>query len=116
MKSMSLLLLYACLAILPARAATAQQAVPTVEIRSEQLCTERPPSLFVLRAEASGLVLPLRFAWDLGDGKAWEGQEVPEHPYEFGRYDVVLAVTDAGGKIRTASMALHVEAKGCGGM
>ena len=116
MKRILPLLICGCLAILPARAATAQKAAPSVGILSEQLCTERPPSLFVLRAEASGLVPPFRFQWDLGDGKAWEGPEVPEHPYEFGRYDVVLAVTDAGGQVRTASIALNVEAKGCGGM
>ena len=105
-----------CLAGVPVLAATAQQAIPTVSIQSEKLCTERPPSLFVLRADATGLTPPLSFRWDLGDGKEWNGPEVPEHAYEFGRYNVVLAVTDAGGRVRKASMALNVEAMGCGGI
>lgn len=116
MKRILPLLLSGYLAGLPAQAATAQQTSPAVGILSEQLCTERPPLLFTLRAEASGLTPPLRFLWDLGDGKKWDGPEVPEHQYEFGRYDVVLAVSDAGGQVKTASIALYVEAKGCGGM
>lgn len=105
-----------CLAVLSEGPAAAQQPAPSVGILSEQLCTERPPLVFVLRAEAAGLTPPLRFRWDLGDGNVWEGPEVPEHAYEFGRYDVVLAVVDAAGRVKKASMALDAEAKGCGGM
>jgi hypothetical protein len=52
----------------------------------------------------------------LGDGKEWDGADVPEHAYEFGRYNVVLAVSDADGRVKKASLALNAEAKGCGGM
>lgn len=114
MKRIAPLYLIGCLAGLPVQAATAQQA-PTVGIESEQLCTERPPSLFTLRAEAAGLTPPLRFVWDLGDGRVGEGAEVAELPYEFGRYNVVLAVSDAAGRVKKASLALEV-AGGCGGM
>ena len=116
MKASACLLLFGCLAILPEGRAAAQQPAPSVGIVSEQLCTERPPLVFALRAQAMGLTQPLRFHWDLGDGKEWDGPEVPEHAYEFGRYNVVLAVTDAAGRVKKASMALHADAKGCGGM
>lgn len=111
MKRIVPLLLSGCLAGLPAQAATAQ----SVGILSERLCTERPPALFTLRGEAEGLTPPLRFVWDLGDGRAQEGQELAEIPYELGRYNVVLAVSDAAGRIKKASFALMVEG-GCGGM
>jgi hypothetical protein len=116
MKRLVPLLLSGCLAGLPVQAATAQQGAPSVGILSEQLCTERPPLVFVLRGEATGLTPPLRFHWDLGDGQQWVGPEVPEHAYEFGRYNVVLAVIDAAGRVKKASMALEAAAKGCGGM
>ncbi|MDP2809243.1 MAG: PKD domain-containing protein [Rhodocyclaceae bacterium] len=112
MKRIELLLSIGCLAGLPVHAATAQQ----VNIQSEKLCTERPPSIFVLRAESTGLTPPLHFLWDLGDGGQWNGREVPERAYEFGRYNVVLAVSDAAGRVRKASIALDVEAMGCGGI
>lgn len=116
MKRIALLLSIDCMAGLPVQAATAQQATPSVSIKSEKLCTERPPSLFILRADAAGMTPPLRFDWDLGDGGQWNGREVPERAYEFGRYNVILAVSDATGQVRRASIALDVEAAGCGGM
>ena len=94
----------------------AQGTGPSVEIQAEKLCTQRPPSVFTMRADAIGLIPPLRFWWDLGDGTQWEEQEVAEHPYEFGRYNIVLAVSDAAGRRKTASKAIDVEAAGCGGI
>jgi hypothetical protein len=94
----------------------AQEAAPSVGILAEKLCTQRPPSLFAMRAEAEGLTPPLLFRWDLGDGTQWEGQEVPEHAFEFGRYNVILAVSDAAGHKKTASKSIDVEAAGCGGI
>jgi hypothetical protein len=116
MKRILPMFLCGCLTCLSGQAATAQQTAPSVGILSEQLCTERPPLLFALRAEVAGLTPPLRFSWDLGDGKQWDGADVPEHAYEFGRYNVVLAVSDADGRVKKASLALNAEAKGCGGM
>lgn len=111
MKRILPLFLFGCLAGLPLQAATAQ----SVGIQSERLCTERPPALFTLRGEAEGLTPPLRYQWDLGNGELREGPEVAEQPYEFGRYNVVLAVSDAVGRVKKASLALYVEG-GCGGM
>ncbi|MBI4753934.1 MAG: hypothetical protein HY778_00605 [Betaproteobacteria bacterium] len=116
MKPSASLLLSGCLAIVPGGPAMAEGDVPSVGIQSEKLCTERPPSLFNLRAEAAGLTPPLHFLWDLGNGMQRSGPEVLEQAYEFGRYDVVLAVRDAAGRVKKASMALDVEAQGCGGI
>lgn len=96
--------------------AMAQEGAPAVSIESEKLCTERPPSIFVFRSRASGMAPPLRFHWDLGDGRHWEEADVPEHAYDFGRYNVVLSVRDAAGQVKKASLALDVEAQGCGGI
>ncbi|MBI4741378.1 MAG: PKD domain-containing protein [Betaproteobacteria bacterium] len=112
-------LLFCSLAGQPGQPVAAQSASPAVNIRSEQLCTERPPSLYGFHAEVSEIsefAQPLRFEWDLGDGARWYGAEVPEHAYDFGRYNVILAVTDADGRARRASLSLNVEAKGCGGI
>lgn len=113
MKALRCLVFCGCVAVLPV---AAQDAAPAVGIVAEKLCTQRPPSLFAMRADAVGLTPPLSFRWDLGDGTRWEGEEVPEHPYEFGRYNVVLAVSDAAGRRKTASKAIDVEAAGCGGI
>jgi len=115
-KASAFLLLSGCLAVLPEEPAAAQQPAQSVTIQSERLCTERPPSLINLRGEATGLTPPLRFLWNLGDGTERSGPEVLEQAYEFGRYNVVLAVIDAAGRVGKASIALDVEAQGCGGM
>ena len=116
MKASALTLLFGGLALLPGQPAAAQQPTPSVTIQSEKLCTERPPSLVNLRGEATGLTPPLRFIWNLGDGTERSGPEVLEQAFEFGRYNVILAVVDATGRVGKASMALDVEAQGCGGM
>jgi hypothetical protein len=90
-------------------------ANPSVEIIAESLCTFLPPKVVVLHGAASGLMPPLRFHWFLGNGKEWDGPEVPEQEYEVGRYDVVLAVSDAAGRMMKASVAIEAEAHGCGG-
>lgn len=81
----------------------------------EDLCTDRPLKIVTLRAETSGLAPPLRFHWNLGNGKEWNGPEVPEQEYEVGRYDVILTVSDAARKVRKASVAIESEPHGCGG-
>jgi len=86
-----------------------------VRIIVDDLCTERPLKIVMLRAETSGLTPPLRFRWNLGNGKEWNGQEVPEQEYEVGRYDVILTVSDAAGHVRKASVAIESESHGCGG-
>jgi len=110
------LFLFCSLVGLSGQPVAAQSASPAVNIRFERLCTERPPSLYLFQAEVVGFVQPLRFEWDLGDGARLASAEVPEHAYDFGRYNVILSVTDADGKARKASMSLNVEANGCGGI
>lgn len=91
------------------------EEAPSVRILVDDLCTERPPKIVALRAETAGLTPPLRFHWSLGNGKEWDGPEVPEQEYEVGRYDVILTVSDAAGHIRKASVAIESESRGCGG-
>lgn len=89
---------------------------PSVRILVEDLCTGRPPKIVALRAETAGLTPPLRFLWNLGNGKEWDGPETPEQEYEVGRYDVILTVTDAAGHVGKASVAIDSESHGCGGI
>lgn len=92
------------------------EEAPFLNVFTEPLCTLRPPPVFALRAEAAGLTLPLKFHWDLGNEQVWEGQHVPAQAYEFGRYNVILTVTDATGRTRQASLTINSEATGCGGI
>lgn len=95
--------------------ARAEEA-PFLNIFTERLCTSRPPPVFALRAEAAGLTPPLKFHWNLGNEQVWEGQHVPEQAYEFGRYNVILTVTDATERTLRASLTINSESTGCGGI
>jgi len=90
--------------------------IPYLNVFTERLCTLRPPPVFAFRAEATGLTPPLKFHWDLGNEQVWEGQHVPEQAYDFGRYNVILSVTDATGRTRRASLTIDASAPGCGGI
>lgn len=113
--ALAALLLSAGLADADGPPAAMDEAAPSVSIVAEDLCADRPLKIVALRAEAAGLTQPLRFHWSLGNGKEWDGREVPEQEYEVGRYDVVLAVSDAAGRVKKASMAIESESHGCGG-
>lgn len=89
---------------------------PSVAIIAENLCTPRAVKIVSLYADATGLTPPLSYQWTLGNGREWNGQEVPEQEYEVGRYDVLLAVKDSAGRVRKASMAIEAESHGCGVM
>lgn len=113
--ALAALLLSGCMASASGRPAATHEAAPSVSIVAEDLCTERPIRIVTLRAETVGLIPPLRFLWDLGNGQQWQGPEAPEQEYEVGRYDVVLAVSDATGQVKRASMAIESISHGCGG-
>lgn len=89
---------------------------PSVAIVAESLCTPRPVKIIALYANATGLTPPLSYHWNLGNGKEWNGSEVPEQEYEVGRYDVLLAVKDGTGQVKKASVAIEAESHGCGVM
>lgn len=73
-----------------------------------------PPTLTVsLRAVAVGLEPPLKYRWLLGNGKQWLGPEPWPQSYDPGRYDVLLTVTDANGRIKKASVAIDSKSMGC---
>jgi hypothetical protein len=98
--------------VLGSSAATAER--PSVSIVADVVHTTRPPKIVAFRAQTSGLTDPLRFHWNLGNGKQWDKQFVPEQAYEPGRYDVILTVSDAADHVVKASMAIDTESHGCG--
>lgn len=67
----------------------------------------------IMRAEAVDMEPPLRFHWHLGNGREWNGPEPPPQTYIVGRYDVILTVTDAVGRVRKASMNVDAQSHGC---
>ena len=89
--------------------AAMHEAAPSVSIVAEYLCTNRPPKLVAFRAEATGLMPPLRLHWNLGNGKEWEGPKPPPQSYDDGRYDVIVTVTDTDGHVRMTSLTIDVE-------
>lgn len=104
--------LFACIAL---GASAATKEMPSVRIVTEEVHMPRPPRIISFRALVEGLVPPLRFHWNLGNGKQWDKQFVPEQAYGPGRYDVILTVSDANGLVQGASMAIDSEAPGgCG--
>lgn len=95
-------------------AAAAIAEEPSVRIVAEVVHMTRPPKIVSFRAQTVGLTPPLKFHWSLGNGKQWDRQFVPEQAYEPGRYDVVLTVSDAAGRVKRASLAIDTESHGCG--
>ena len=89
--------------------AAMHEAASSVNIVAEYPHTHQPPKLVAFRAEVTGLMPPLRFHWNLGNGKEWEGPKPPPQRYDGGRYDVVVTVTDADGHVRMTSLTLDVE-------
>ncbi len=66
-----------------------------------------------LRAITVGMEAPLTYHWILGNGKQWLGPEPWPQTYEAGRYDVMLTVTDAKGRVQRASVAIDAKSMGC---
>lgn len=71
------------------------------------------PLRVTLRAEVLGLTPPLRFHWSLGDGRESDEPDPPGLVYRVGRYDVVLTVTDAEGRVKKASVTIDAQPRGC---
>lgn len=65
------------------------------------------------RAVTVGMESPLTYHWILGNGKQWLGPEPWPQTYEAGRYDVMLTVTDAKGRVKRASVAIDAKSMGC---
>jgi len=95
-------------------ASAAIEEAPSVRIVAEVVHMTRPPKIVSFRAQTAGLTSPVRFHWNLGNGKQWDKQFVPEQAYEPGRYDVVLTVSDAVDHVMKASMVINTESHGCG--
>ena len=97
----------------PIPAAQAAEHEGTVRIVPSSATTGGPPMMVTLRAETVGMVAPLKFHWYLGNGREWDGPEPPTQFYLVGRYDVLLVVTDARGRVRKASLKVEAESHGC---
>lgn len=109
------LFLSGCAAGMSAQSGATHDTAPSVSIVAEDLCTDRPLKVVALHADTAGLAPPLRFHWNLGNGREWNGPEVPEQEYEVGRYDVILTVSDSVGRVGKASVAIESEHHGCSG-
>jgi len=108
------LLMFGCISVAFGVPVALADANPSVEIVTENLCTDRPVKIVAFHAKAAGLTPPLSFHWNLGNGEEWNEPEVPEREYEVGRYDVLLAVKDEAGRVKKASVAIEAESHGCG--
>lgn len=110
------LLVFGCISAVSGMPVAHAEGGPSVVIGADNLCTDRSVKIVALYATATGLMPPLSYHWSLGNGKEWNGSEVPEQEYEVGRYDVLLAVKDDTGRVRKASVAIEAESHGCGVM
>jgi len=90
-------------------AAAMHEAAPSVSIVAEYPRTNQPPKLVAFHAETTGLIPPLRFHWNLGNGREWKGPKPPPQSYDGGRYDIIVTVTDVDGRVRNTSLTLDVE-------
>lgn len=107
------LLLFGCIALGPS---SASEGDPSVRIIADEEPTSHPPMIVSFRAQTAGLTPPLRFHWNLGNGKEWDRPLVPQQLYEPGRYDIALTVSDAAGHVRKASIAVDSKSSGCSGI
>lgn len=98
-------------AVLPAGRSLAE---PSVDIIANYRHTATPPIIVSFQAVAAGLVAPLKYHWNFGNGKQWGGPEPLAQSYGVGRYDVILTVTDGDGRIKRASVAIDSQSHGCG--
>ena len=87
---------------------------PAVDIIANYRHTATPPVTVSFQAVTTGLMPPLKYHWDLGNGNQWSGPEPFPQSYGVGRYDVILTVTDGDGRIQRASVAVDSQSHGCG--
>lgn len=87
---------------------------PSLGIIANYRHTATPPIVVSFQAVTEGLVAPLKYHWNLGNGKQWSGPEPFPQSYGVGRYDVILTVTDGDGRIKRASVAIDSQSHGCG--
>ena len=74
--------------------------------------TGRGPMLVHMEPRVNGLKGPLRFRWYFGDGQESTSMIPKPHFYEFGKYDLLLEVTDMEGKEYTASVGIDAALPG----
>lgn len=97
----------------PARVIPTAQPQGSVRIVPSHDSENSSSMVVSMRAEVVDMDPPLRFHWHLGNGREWHGAEPPPQIYIVGRYDVILTVTDATGRVRRASMNVDAQSHGC---
>lgn len=65
-----------------------------------------------LMPEVKGIEGPLSFEWSFGDGKVSNEKDPGLHLFEFGKYSVILEVTDKRGRKYTASVTVDASSPG----
>jgi PKD repeat protein len=65
-----------------------------------------------LEPKIQGLEGPVSYTWSFGDGKGSSEKQPGPHLFEFGKYSVVLTVTDGKGKKHTASVTIDASSPG----
>jgi len=55
---------------------------------------------------------PLKFCWYFGDGQESKDAVPKPHFYDFGKYNLLLEVTDKNGKTYTASIVIDAALPG----
>lgn len=70
------------------------------------------PMWVKLKPEIKGIDEPLSFEWFFGDGNVSNERYPESHLFEFGKYSVVLEVTDRKGKRYTASVSIDAASPG----
>lgn len=70
------------------------------------------PMWVTLESEIKGIGSPASIEWSFGDGSGSSEPDPGPHLFEFGKYSVVLEVTDAKGKKHTASVTVDASSPG----
>jgi len=70
------------------------------------------PMRVYLEPKVNDLKEPLKFHWYFGDGNESEEMIPKPHHYEFGKYNLMLEVTDREGKMYTAGINIDAALPG----
>lgn len=108
MKRFAFLALLLCACFVAASAGQSKQHQSVRVVALHDPAGGKPMSV-TFRAETREMKPPLRFHWSFGNGREWNGAEPPPQHFDGGRYDVIVAVTDADGLVSTTSLTIDVE-------
>lgn len=70
------------------------------------------PMWVYIEPRVNNLKEPLKFTWSFGDGEE-SAEMIPKpHYYDFGKFNLVLEITDKEGKVYTASVTIDAVSPG----